>query len=187
MLIPAPQPGTYEEDRAAGSEEPISEAHDVPPAAPPAAPMVAAPTLVYAEFAAAVKDALRDANRPDLLARNPLLRDGIHNLGGSAGPQELRSLLCETVGTLFGNPRDETLRRVLELTYGHAALKQEVVADRFLCPSGPTAVTSAPRASAWRVGYGKPTRMRKPNLSCRLRRSRQQRRRSGEARRQFCP
>jgi hypothetical protein len=39
-------------------------------------------------------------------------------------------LLCETVRTLFGNPRDETLRRVLELTYGHAALKQEVAADR---------------------------------------------------------
>ena len=134
MLIPAPQPGTYEEDRAAGSEEPISEAHDVPPAAPPAAPMVAAPTLAYAEFAAAVKDALRDANRPDLLARNPLLRDGIRNLGGSAGPQELRSLLCETVGTLFGNPRDEALRRVLELTYGQTAVKQEVVADR-LCLS----------------------------------------------------
>jgi TolB-like protein len=92
--------------------------------------MVAAPTLAYAEFAAAVKDALRDANRPDLLARNPLLRSGICNVGGSAGPQELRSLLRETVGTLFGNPRDETLRRVLELTYGQAALKQEVVADR---------------------------------------------------------
>jgi TolB-like protein len=92
--------------------------------------MVAAPTLAYAEFAAAVKDALRDAKRPDLLARNPLLRDGICNLGGSAGPQELRSLLCETVGTLFGNRRDEALRRVLELTYGQAAVKQEVVADR---------------------------------------------------------
>jgi hypothetical protein len=164
-----------------------SRAPDWTPVASAAATAVAAPRLAYAEFAAAVKDALRDANRPDLLARNPLLRDGICNHGGSAGPQELRSLLCETVGTLFGNPRDETLRRVLELTYGHAALKQEVVADRFLCPSGPTAVTSAPRASAWRVGYGKPTRMRKPNLSCRLRRSRQQRRRSGEARRQFCP
>src|ERR1700760_1393172 len=39
------------------------------------------------------------------------------------------------------------------------------------CPSGPTAVTSAPRASAWHAGYGRPTRMRKPNLSCRLQRS----------------
>jgi hypothetical protein len=81
-----------------------------------AATAVAAPILAYAEFAAAVKNALRDANRPDLLARNPLPRDGMCNHGGSVGPQELRSLLCETVRTLFGNPRDETLRRVLELT-----------------------------------------------------------------------
>ena len=111
-----------------------SRAPDWTPVASAAATAVAAPRLAYAEFAAAVKDALRDANRPDLLARNPLLRDGIRNLGGSAGPQELRSLLCETVGTLFGNPRDEALRRVLELTYGQTAVKQEVVADR-LCLS----------------------------------------------------
>ena len=39
-------------------------------------------------------------------------------------------MLRETVGALFGNPLDETLRRVLELTYGQAALKQEVMADR---------------------------------------------------------
>jgi hypothetical protein len=51
--------------------------------------MVATPTLAYADFVAAVKDALRDAKRPDLLARNPLLRSGICNLGGSAGSQEL--------------------------------------------------------------------------------------------------
>ena len=45
-------------------------------------------------------------------------------------------MLCETVGTLFGNPRDETLRGVLELTYGHAAPKQEAVADRQLLAFG---------------------------------------------------
>jgi hypothetical protein len=118
------------EDGAAGLEEPISDAPDVPSAATLAALMVATPTLAYADFAAAVKDALRDAHSPDLLARNPLLRDGLCNLGLSAGPQELRALLCETVGTLFGNPRDEKLRRLLELTYSQSALKQEAVADR---------------------------------------------------------
>ena len=82
------------------------------------------------EFAAAVKDALRDVHSPDLLARNPLLRDGICNLGESAGPRELKELLCETVSTLFGNARDEKLRRVIELTYCQPGLKQEVVADR---------------------------------------------------------
>ena len=75
------------------------------------------PAIGYAEFAAAVKDALRDFRSPDLLARNRLLRDGLCNLSRSAGPQELKALLCETVGTLFGNARDEKLRRILELTY----------------------------------------------------------------------
>jgi hypothetical protein len=92
--------------------------------------MNAAPALAYAEFAAALKDALRDFHSTDLLARNPLLRGGIGNLGGSAGPLELKALLSETVSTLFGNPRDEKLRRVVELTYFHPAPKQEVVADR---------------------------------------------------------
>jgi hypothetical protein len=82
-----------------------------------------------------------------LLARNPLLLHGVCNLGRSAGPQELRALLSETVSTLFANPRDEKLRQVLELTYCQPGLKQEVVADR-LFPSGPIAVTSVPRGNA---------------------------------------
>jgi TolB-like protein len=92
--------------------------------------MVATPALAYADFVAAVKDALRDIHSPDLLSRNPLLRHGICNLDSSAGPQELKALLGETVGRLFGNARDEKLRRVLELTYLQPALKQEVVAHR---------------------------------------------------------
>jgi TolB-like protein len=118
------------EGRAAGLEEPISDLPVMPPATPAAPPMAATPTPTYADFAAAVKDALRDVHSPDLLSRNPLLLDDFCNLGGSAGPQELRALLCETVGTLFGNARDEKLRRVLELTYSQPGLKQEVVADR---------------------------------------------------------
>jgi TolB-like protein len=86
--------------------------------------------LAYADFAAALKEALRDFHSPDLLARNLLLRGGISNLGRSAGPVDLKALLSETVSTLFGNPRDEKLRRVIELTYFHPASKQEAVADR---------------------------------------------------------
>jgi len=88
------------------------------------------------EFASAVKDALRDVHSPDLLALNPLLRDGICNLGGSTGPQELKALLCETVRALFGNARDEKLRRILELTYSQPFLKQEAVADRLALSFG---------------------------------------------------
>jgi TolB-like protein len=92
--------------------------------------VAALPALAYANFAAALKDALRDFHSADLLARNPLLRDGIYNFGGSTGPLELKAMLAETVSTLFGNPRDEKLRRVIELTYFQPAPKQEVVADR---------------------------------------------------------
>ena len=91
---------------------------------------IAAPTPAYADFAAAVRDALRDVHSPDLLSRNPLLLYDFCNLGGSAGPRELRALLCETVGTLFDNARDERLRRILQPTYSQPGLKQEVVADR---------------------------------------------------------
>jgi hypothetical protein len=119
MMIPGPPPGTDAEDGAAGFEQTISDAPDLPP-----------PALAYADFAAALKDALRDFHSTDLLARNPLLRAGICNLGGSSGPFELKALLSETVSTLFGNARDEKLRRVIELTYFQPAPKQEAAADR---------------------------------------------------------
>jgi TolB-like protein len=127
MVIPASLPGT----------NPIGTAAEpAPPAAPPATSSATASTITYVEFAAAVKDALRDVHSPDLLARNPLLRDGLWDFGGSAGPQELKTLLCETVHTLFGNARDGKLRRILELTYSEPFLKQEVVADRLALSFG---------------------------------------------------
>jgi TolB-like protein len=118
------------EDGASKSEPPTSDAPDLPFTAPLVASAAAAPAIGYADFAAAVKDALRDVHSPDLLARNPLLLHGVCNLGKPAGPQELRALLSETVSTLFANPRDEKLRQVLKLTYCQPGLKQEAVADR---------------------------------------------------------
>ena len=82
------------------------------------------------KFAAALRGALRDFNRPDLLTRNPLLHARILAGNEAAGPAELRALLSETVGTLFASARDEKIRRALELTYFLTAPKQEVVADR---------------------------------------------------------
>src|SRR5215471_2277384 len=124
MIIPASRPRANPEDGAAGSERPGSGALDFRTTA---LPVAAVPKLAYGDFVKAVKDALRDVHSPDLLARNPLLRAGIFDL---RGPQELRALLCDTAGALFGNARNEKLRRVLELTYSQPALKQEVVADR---------------------------------------------------------
>jgi TolB-like protein len=129
MMIPGPPAGIYAGDGAAGSDRPSFNAPDLPPTVPPGGE-TAARALTYADFAAALKDALHDFHSADLLARNPLLRGGIGNLGSSAGPLDLKALLSETVNTLFGNPRDEKLRRVIELTYFQPAPKQEAVADR---------------------------------------------------------
>jgi TolB-like protein len=115
-------------DGATGSKLPVSDVRDTP---------VAAVTAhAYTEFAGALKDALRDFHRTDLLAQNPLLRSGIGGLSETAGPLELKALLSQTVSTLFGNARDEKLRRVIELTYFQPALKQEAVADRLSLPFG---------------------------------------------------
>jgi TolB-like protein/Flp pilus assembly protein TadD len=77
-----------------------------------------------------MRSALREFNRPDLLARNPLLQARLLAGSDAAGPAELRALLSETVSTLFASPRDEKIRRSLELTYFQTAPKQEVVAER---------------------------------------------------------
>src|SRR5215471_10351296 len=127
MPIPVSRPATQGKDGAGKVAQPTSY---TPNSTPVAAPRSAVPLITYVEFASAVKDALRDVHSPDLLALNPLLRDGICNLGGSTGPQELKALLCKTVRALFGNARDEKLRRILELTYSEPFLKQEAVADR---------------------------------------------------------
>ena len=130
MLIPAPPPGTNAANGAVEPKLPRVGAPASPPTDLPAVSRAAATAFAYADFAAAVKEAMRDVNSPDLLARNPLLFHGVCNLGKSAGPQELRALLSEAVSTLFANPRDEKLRQVLKLTYCQPGLKQEVVANR---------------------------------------------------------
>ena len=80
--------------------------------------------------------ALRNYHRADLLARNGRCCATLSGLATPAGPLELRTLLSETVSTLFGNERDEKLRRIIELTYFRPALKQEAVADRLSLPFG---------------------------------------------------
>ena len=124
------------DDGAPVLKQPIPDAPPSLPTVSPAASIAAVPGLAYAEFAGALKDALRDFHSADLLARNPLLQDGVFDLGESAGPRELKALLTETVGSLFGNARDEKLRRVIELTYFQPAPKQEAVADRLSLPFG---------------------------------------------------
>jgi TolB-like protein len=84
----------------------------------------------FPEFAAALKSALRDYSRADLLAGNPLLRCRMLAARGHVNAANLRALLSETVETLFASPRDEKLRRVIDLTYFRPAPKQEAAAER---------------------------------------------------------
>jgi TolB-like protein/tetratricopeptide (TPR) repeat protein len=90
----------------------------------------------FPEFAMALKGALRDYSRPDLLADSPLLRSRLMAARGHVNPANLQALLSETVDTLFASPRDEKLRRVIELTYFRPAPKQEAAADRLGLPFG---------------------------------------------------
>jgi TolB-like protein len=136
MMILSRSPGAKANGGAAGSEPPTADPPAPQAQAPADAPSAPAPALAYTEFAAAVKSALRDFHRPDLLARNPLLRQALANPGASAGSRELQAMLTETVTNLFDNPRDEKLRRVIELTYFQPGLKQEAVADRLSLPFG---------------------------------------------------
>jgi hypothetical protein len=84
----------------------------------------------YEEFVTALKNALRDYNRPDLLAGNLLLRSRLFEGHDGAGPDELQALLSRTADALFASARDEKLRRVIEFTYFQPATKQEVTAER---------------------------------------------------------
>ncbi len=93
---------------------------------PPAAPEVS--VLSHEEFADAVKRALGDLQRPDLLARNPLLRTAL--LRARAGGDEptaddLAALIREAVDSLRDHPRDDKLWRAVERTYVDPAATQE--------------------------------------------------------------
>ena len=88
--------------------------------------------LIRSDFENAVRDALRNYARPDMLAGNPLLHAQLLTYAetGSATPQALKTLLAETAVRLFASERDQRLYRVLDLTYFHPALKQEAAAAR---------------------------------------------------------
>jgi len=93
--------------------------------------------LSQAEFTDAVRQALRDLSRPDLLGRNPLL--GTRLLREEAGDQApdagtLQALVCDAVDTLRQHPRDDKLLRAVERTYLDPAPTQEAAAARLGLP-----------------------------------------------------
>ncbi len=101
-----------------------------PAAGPGAAEAAPPPAPSRAEFAEAVRQALRDYRRPDRLAANPLLRPG--GLGGAAGaatPAALQALLREAAASLTANPKDIKFHRAIWHTYFEPAPTQERAAE----------------------------------------------------------
>jgi hypothetical protein len=103
-------------------------------------PMQAAPIAVLSkpEFEEAVRNALREYNRPTQLARNPLVRSRLvaerSDPARQADAQTLRRVMLEAAQTLSLNPRDEKLYRALEATYFEPAMTQELAAERLELP-----------------------------------------------------
>jgi hypothetical protein len=91
------------------------------------------PLLVLSEpeFAAAVRQALRDYTRPDALAANPLLRSRltVEAAGGMPDVGTLRTRIREAAEQLRANPRDEKLYRAIHRTYLEPAATQELAAE----------------------------------------------------------
>lgn len=92
--------------------------------------------LSETEFAGAVRAALRDLHRPDVLSRNPLLHTRlVHSGAGSgAGVDTLVALLREAVAALAADPRDDRMYRAVDRTYLHAVTTQEAAAARLGIP-----------------------------------------------------
>ena len=102
-------------------------------AEPDRAPQV----LSQAEFADAVRQALRDLTRPDLLARNPLtgtrlLHEGSGEVASDAAA--LESLVRRAVDALRQHPRDDKLFQAVARTYLDPAPTQEAAAARLGLP-----------------------------------------------------
>jgi hypothetical protein len=84
--------------------------------------------LSQPDFTDAVRRALHDLHRADLLARSPLLRTRmLRDRSGTSDPneQDLDSLLREAMATLRVDPRDDKLVQAVERTYLRPAATQE--------------------------------------------------------------
>jgi hypothetical protein len=93
--------------------------------------------LGRAEFAAAVKQALRDLRRPDLLAHNTLLTCRLVRDAAEARPatELLVDLVEQAADMLRQHPHDEKLYRVIDRTYLRPAPTQEIAAELLGLPS----------------------------------------------------
>lgn len=98
------------------------------PAPPPGeAPQVL--VLSHAEFEDAVRHALKDLQRPELLDRNPLTRTRlVQDRDDDTGAAALRTLLRDAIDSLRAHPRDDKLLRAVEQLYVRPSRTQEAAA-----------------------------------------------------------
>jgi hypothetical protein len=93
--------------------------------------------LSFPDFEAAVRQGFKDLQRPDLLARNPLVRTRLVGQGSDPGCEPgaaLNAVLREGVSTLSRHPRDERLLRAVDRTYLRPAATQEAAAAALSLP-----------------------------------------------------
>lgn len=124
--------------------------------------------MTYEEFATALKDALRNFTRADMLIRSPLLRSRLFAARENAGATDLKTWLKETADELFANPCDERLRQALELGYFRPACKQQAAAERLglaFSTYRRTLATAVDRLARWLWERGQTEPPRVPELS----------------------
>jgi hypothetical protein len=87
--------------------------------------------LSYPDFEDAVRQGFKDLRRPDLLARNPLVRTRLladRTAAGSSAASVLEAVLRGAAATLAHHPRDDKLLRAVDRTYLRPAATQEAAA-----------------------------------------------------------
>jgi hypothetical protein len=94
--------------------------------------VVAGPELLvlsHTDFDAAVRQAVKDLHRPDLLSLNPLLRTRlVATHEGASGAGGLAELVRAAAASLAADPRSDTSFRALDRTYLRASRTQESAA-----------------------------------------------------------
>ncbi len=92
--------------------------------------------LDESSFSAAVVQALKDLQKPEVLAANPLRQTAtVQRLGGDADPAKaLAAAIHQAAELLRRHPRDEKLYRVIDRTYLRPAATQQLAAESLGIP-----------------------------------------------------
>lgn len=106
------------------------------------------------DFAAAVRDALRDYTQPSALQSNPLVQSRltVEAAGANAGRAEraaaLQKLIQSAAESLQSSPREMKLYRALRHTYSSPPKRKSRPPNCSTCPSAPIAAISNPASTA---------------------------------------